>query len=235
MSDVINLTERIKKECADGYGIAQKNNIQPFSGSPEESSLLHSSCLPYKQPLSWMFKALNPSIPKPLKNLMEDPYNYELGQRETVNADGTHTIEYVNNELYLLHYPIDINKIIAQVRYDVTRLGFNINYPEITKTGPDQFLQNLKERFNGGSCIYHEFTGTGRRVDTNIPLIIGKKDMNREIMEFLKEDQNNFFALFYGLTAKSEIKSVKFIEQNTNNIHIYDALNNPKEVHFSIK
>lgn len=235
MNDLTNLVERVKKECADGYWSAKKHNIHPFSGLPEESSLLYDSCLPDEQPFSWMFTALNPSIPEPLKKLMKNHHNYELGQRDIINADGTHTTQYVNNELYLLHYPIDMKKIIAQVQYWFSKPGFDLDYPGIAKTGPEQFLKNLKERFNGGSCIYHEFTGTGRRVDTNIPLIIGKRDMNREIMEFLKGDPNNFFALFYELTAKNERRSIEFIEQNTNNIHIYDALNKPKEVHFNLE
>lgn len=241
-----DLMQRVKKECADGYFSAPYYKIQPFGATSEESKVIYQACFPTQNHFSRFWTKINPSIPEPLQRLVED-CDCGLSQKITANPDGSYNIEYFRDQLYLFQYPLNIGRITSYVKDEFIKPGFDIDCPELTRATSKEFLKSFKRRFRGGSCIYMKFTGAkeenarhvpqeeqDHRRDLNIPLIIGKRNIMYEIMGFLKQQPQNIFNFFHEVTVEKERWAARYLEDNTKNVHIYDLLCKPKEVHFTL-
>lgn len=242
-----DLIQKVKRECAEGYFAAPYYKIEPFGATSEESAVIFRACFPSQNHFSKFWVRLNPSIPEPLQKLVEDCDN-GLRRKVIVDQDGKCTVECHRNQLYVFQYPLNMRMIASYVEDCFTKPGFEIDHPELAKATTSDFLEKFRQRFNGGSCVYMTFTGAedentrhvplnerGKRRDLNIPLIVGKKEIMQEIMDFLKQQPQNIFDFFQAATVEKERWVLPYLQDNTKNIHMYDVRGRPKEVHFILK
>ena len=218
-----DLVERVRQECADAYFAAVHYKIQPFGTTPEESAFLFHACFPSDNHFPKYLSKLNPWLPKPLKELIFDP-SQGLSRKVIRNPDGTSQFEYNPNQFYIFQYPLNMRRIVR-----------NGSTNRIVELVDPAYLKRFFERFFGGSCITSHFTGTGKRVDTNLPLLVGNIGIMQEVMDHLKSGVEALFDFYRGIISPPESWGVDFIQKNTKAVHIYDLRQKPKELHFTLE
>jgi len=232
-----DLVERVKQECADAYFAAEVYKHEPFGVSSEESAFLFQATFPSRNHFPRYLSNINIFLPESLKKLIVNP-NEGLYRKITYNSDGTTSMEYYRNQIYVFQYPLNMRRISRHKKKDGSfSQSVDLNY-----------VEDFSQKFAGGSCIYLYFTGSGndednthvpdeekdQRRDLNNPLLIGKKEIMQEVMDLLKDSPRDIFDFFYEITVEKERWAARYLEDNAKEVHMYDLLKKPKEVHFKL-
>jgi len=93
-----------------------------------------------------------------------------------------------------------------------------------------QWAQDFSERFKPATVIWPLFTGIGQRNDDQLPYLIGRRDVQQQIMNFLKEDPENIFQLYREIADTPG--HIDDTAEQARELHICDLLARPREVHF---
>ena len=199
------LVEKVKKECAEGYfAPGEESGIIPLGATDVESMYIYLFLSPHMHFSKW-----NLVLPKALRELVKNP-NEGLCEKL--------------KQLYLFHYAVNKNSMERNFK-DWVR------YSDELKTG--QFMEKFSEFINNGSCIYPRFTGTGPRVDIDLPVLLGKKDTMQEAMDFLKKEPEHTMDFYTEILKGRHQGDAEFVRENILTIHIYDLLKKPKKIIYS--
>ena len=132
------------------------------------------------------------------------------------NKNGSRDRSLKLNQFFVLHYEPNLRAMRKKAKKKIE------HYNPDFKT--EEWMNNFYERFNPATVIW-TFNGASA--------LIGRRTLQQEVMNYIKSDPENVFKLF------AEISSGRFNLENTRNrtksIHIYDLLEKPKEVHFSLE
>ena len=217
------LVDRIMKECATAYFAAQfydderrrfaerlGGTYTPFKTigcTTEESDVLHHLCCYIED----HYSRYNPFLPRDFRGVMHDRSGHRIGTFE-------------GNQLFLLHYEVDLGAMNKKAR-DMER--------PMQDFDAEKWMTSFNEKYGRATVIWPEFTGIGKRLDLNIPYIIGRREVQQEVMSFLKESPNNIFDVLKAIAGSA--KEIEFVNKNTKQIHILDIVGKPRETHFRLQ
>ena len=221
--DALSLVERVKKECTIidvdqiEKGIIFRNiDIDSSDGKLKEIAHFLGACEPNNK-YNYRKTYLDYwGLPLKFKRMINDPNFYEKN--------------YKKGYLFVFNYPLKIDRIKKYFNNEkkaanfiaerVKKCNIKEDSPIIVKPSEiEKFMNKFMKLYSDSSCIlpYQDC------------YIIGKKEVNKEIMEYIKEDPINFFMLMKNLEKfpKGKLKEI-------NHVQIYDLLNKPKQVDYDI-
>ena len=223
------LVDKIMNECATAYSNAKYYDNQmrdlaeivgrahtPFKTigcTLEESDTLFYLCCYIKD----HYSRYNPFLPRDFKGLMYNGSGRQIGKFEI-------------NQLFLLHYKVDLgamNKKARKIERSMQNLRLTQDFDA------EKWMTSFNEKYGRATVIWPEFTGIGKRLDLNIPYIIGRREVQQEVMSFLKESPNNIFDVLKAIAGSA--KEIEFVNKNTKQIHILDIVGKPRETHFRLQ
>lgn len=215
MTKLTELVERVRSECADAYGNANHYeklyDIKISRMNPGESQLIYYASVPFKCFSKWNFL-----LPKSLRAIVREPSSHHFP------AKG----------LKLYHYNVRYSLIRKEAVFS-EKHGEALGLPDFKA---EEFLKRFQKRYGKNlSCIYPEWTGTGEgRNDNRLPVIVGRRDLNQQVVDFLKEG-GDVIDFFMGIRPKrvGEVER-PFWEENIGYLTIYDLLKRPKKVHLEL-
>lgn len=117
------------------------------------------------------------------------------------------------NGLIVYHHPFSLRKFRKGVKYLAecrTAIGKECSDPE-------EFLSWFEQKF--GNDV------SGLRFDIFSGEIVGKRELNQQVMDYLKEDPINAVVFYDALTG---------YDFSPREIHLYDLFKKPKEVHLQL-
>jgi len=136
------------------------------------------------------------------------------GFRELMYDGSTHKNLEIN-QIFIAHYRVNL-KVLERKLKEIESYDSEFN--------ASKEMSEFIEKYDPATVIW-SFT----RRSGILPSIIGRGEISQEIMDDIKSDEDNVFTFFNEMVSPISIL-YKEIEQ----IHIYDLLGKPKEIHFKL-
>ena len=210
------IIDKVRKECI-GWSVFlyDQNPAKSFFGFDDhrEMEIFDGIVRPCDTFSRFSFQYL--SLPRPLKDLVKAPNDFN---RRYDKYSSIHIFNYALN-------PRTTRKILEKME-DTDRWVFEQTGEYGGKSGlitADFYQKMLSDRFGDSiNCLYtNKFTSTG---------ILGSADFMRQLMDYLKaapEEALVSIDRFFGFNHPELVRS-----ESKKNVHIYDLVNEPKEVHY---
>jgi len=216
---IAELVKKVKSDCVGVYvqpnrlSETHDKELKPFGLNIMESSVL--------------WKANKPS-------LSEHDFTYESGLffgksekqiPETIKMFAKRSLQH-SKCLYILNYKPKKRAVLNKIKKEyASHEKFDFPDGAIDK---EQILTVL-DQIKNPSCIYSKFTGIGKRVDQELPMLVGPQKTLDEVMKFLKAQPDQVLN-FYSKVVDDNDWVIKFIQDNLEKTIICDAENKPEQI-----
>lgn len=208
------LLEQVRRECAGVYFEATRDCDPNFGITWDEGTKI----IYFAEPHAAFSRVGKLFLPKPLK---------EVATRSSTRSDLAN--------FHIFHYSLNENRVKNQIREMADNERFL--WERIKDKSPERrgsitepfdertFFAWFKERFSPATVIHGDLWGYS--------LIVGKRDLNQQVMDHIKQDPINFFNLMRNLSPAIP-RIIDSYQQSAQVMHIYDFLKAPKEVHLPL-
>lgn len=125
------------------------------------------------------------------------------------------------NQLFILHYAVNSGALRKKAkRMAEFQPGFDW----------EKWIEDFHEKYDLPTVIWPFHTE-----GTEFPILIGRRPLQQEVVDYMKSDPKNVSHLFYELRIFPFVPVDDYdLGKNTKAIHIYDLLCKPREIKFTL-